>query len=1343
MFKALLVALSLAFIPLCSFAEEPAKADRDVGYWTEMLTRSRAKDRVRATKELGILGARSEGAVGRLRVSLLDDSRDVRTGAAEALGRIGVPALVAIPDLLRALQDRDEHVQYSAAWALGRIGVALEKEPSDELTPRLEELISRLESVKHALQHRPRVSRQLDQVLAAQKRLQSLIPVEPPTPPIEVVQSPPAPPAEEEPAEEEPAEEDPEPELALESELELEPLPPTLSETQQKIARLEATLTEAADNAECLLTLRRLVELGPEAVPALLRATQLKNPHVEVVLSGQVYQAFRGLGRDAVPPLLQALTSDDETSRASARDILLDLGEVAHLAVPALTSLASDGSQPIAVRISAMDVLGAIGERAESAVSMLAECTTTSDHSHELRLAAAAALAVIGATDEDSHAMLIELLAQRSEPAELRALVAESLAADRRAINEALPAVIGLLSGEHSTEATHAAIRAVSRCGLSAADAVPSLIQLVSDPELSDDAISALGQIGPAAADAIPVLVDELDRLGAEGLATHGVCTALGQIGPAAIHALRARLETAGDAVQCRVLEALAEIGPPAAPALPALLELLQPAGSLDADNEERMLLALQAVAKMGPAARSAVPDLAAILLDREQPGYTRGWAAIALGAIGPDAAESATLLQRTLASSEEDSLVRSMAAEALGQVSSTSVPELLRALADRDPRVRLAAAGALRRLNLTSRHALPSLIEALPDPEVGELAEFTLLEMRSDAIPALSSLVEDPTSPSAARIRAAEVLGQLGPAALPALLHCLSDAEVTDAAEQAIMEIGSPALPALLDELERQPHGAVSDTETPEGLAYQRMIVLVNSLASPEGGSGHSFDRREAGIERIALFDPHARRRGLAMAAPGEDPVEAPGDAVDPAPLPPEGSRPSATAAAAGEGAGPGTGDAAGSPLPARSANQANLLDSAPDESPERYHTVRVYYGTNRQPIASYWLSRAQLRAFGPAVAAAAVTVLVSLLGLFGSRTRLRSTLSTFCLALTIVLAIVATRRASTFKQMASVDGTRYGTEHSDQVEMGICEVTIPKTHKYGAMEAPALLKLEFRQDPEKHIVLQKVEPRTTQAFYNDLGGDMAKQGDSLLVFVHGYNVSFDSAARRTAQMVHDLKFRGVGVFFSWPSQANWYKYRMDEKQAELAVDPLKRFLVQLARQSNARSIHLVAHSLGSRPLTAALKEMEDESHSEGATFNQVVLAAPDIDADIFKYRIAPAILPRAERITLYASSNDLALVASRTFNGGDPRAGDSQEGLVIVPGIETIDVSNVDSSLLGHSYFGNSVSVIRDLQELLDQYKSADERHYLTPIGREGAKYWEFRPDLVQRPLRRYFDR
>ena len=114
---------------------------------------------------------------------------------------------------------------------------------------------------------------------------------------------------------------------------------------------------------------------------------------------------------------------------------------------------------------------------------------------------------------------------------------------------------------------------------------------------------------------------------------------------------------------------------------------------------------------------------------------------------------------------------------------------------------------------------------------------------------------------------------------------------------------------------------------------------------------------------------------------------------------------------------------------------------------------------------------------------------------------------------------------------------------------------------------------------------------------------------------------------------------------------------------------------------------------------------------------FDQVVLAAPDVDADTFRDEIAPALLPTSARVTLYASSHDVALEASRRVHGY-ARAGEAGDGLVVVKGMDTVDVSEVSG---GHSYIGNSGRVLDDLGAML-----------LRHAPREG------RPDAVLRPLR-----
>ena len=154
---------------------------------------------------------------------------------------------------------------------------------------------------------------------------------------------------------------------------------------------------------------------------------------------------------------------------------------------------------------------------------------------------------------------------------------------------------------------------------------------------------------------------------------------------------------------------------------------------------------------------------------------------------------------------------------------------------------------------------------------------------------------------------------------------------------------------------------------------------------------------------------------------------------------------------------------------------------------------------------------------------------------------------------------------------------------------------------------------------------------------------------------------------------------------------------------------------------------MHLVAHSMGNRALTSALREMVMEQRADCPKFNEVVLTAPDIDADIFRRDLAPAIVNAASRVTLYASSNDEALIASRKVHGY-LRAGESGETMVVVPGVDTVDVSEVDTSFIGHSYYGSNSTVLADLFELMQGSKPPDQRKWLRAMQLGALKYWKF---------------
>lgn len=302
------------------------------------------------------------------------------------------------------------------------------------------------------------------------------------------------------------------------------------------------------------------------------------------------------------------------------------------------------------------------------------------------------------------------------------------------------------------------------------------------------------------------------------------------------------------------------------------------------------------------------------------------------------------------------------------------------------------------------------------------------------------------------------------------------------------------------------------------------------------------------------------------------------------------------------------------------------------------------------------------------------------------------------------------------------------YGNGRAE-LSYGTCEVSIPRDHRMGELEAPSIWRLEFREDPEKHVVLLDVSVEDKDKYFSDLSSrirDSSKK--SAFIFVHGYNVTFENAARRTAQMSYDLGFEGASVFYSWPSQGTVAAYTVDETNIEWTQADLKRFLEDFAARTDAENIYLIAHSMGNRALSRAFAGLMTEKPDLRKRFRELILTAPDIDADVFKRQIAPLIIGHETGITLYASSEDKALKASKTFHGY-PRAGDSGLGLIVMPGMETIDATNVDTDFWGHSYFAESRSVISDIFYLMRDGKRAKDRFSLETVQTPNGRYWVFK--------------
>lgn len=299
-----------------------------------------------------------------------------------------------------------------------------------------------------------------------------------------------------------------------------------------------------------------------------------------------------------------------------------------------------------------------------------------------------------------------------------------------------------------------------------------------------------------------------------------------------------------------------------------------------------------------------------------------------------------------------------------------------------------------------------------------------------------------------------------------------------------------------------------------------------------------------------------------------------------------------------------------------------------------------------------------------------------------------------------------------------------------------GTVEVTIPANHRAGALEAPSVWRLEFAPDPAKHVVLRSVEPVEKTVFFDRIKTRLQTTNRAeAIVFVHGYNVSFGGAAKRAAQLAYDTGFPGVPILYSWPSRGSTAGYIADTAVVRLSGRRLAGFLEDIVQELGATTIHLVAHSMGNRAMTDALELFALKHGAEqGPPFGQIIFAAPDLDAGLFG-AMMPTIRPLAQRITLYGSENDWALVASRKLHGDAPRAGEGGADSLALAEVDTIDMSDLGEDMLAHSYIANDSSVLLDLVTLFWRNVPPDLRCGLIPSRQTGEiTVWKYQKGLCR---------
>ncbi len=238
------------------------------------------------------------------------------------------------------------------------------------------------------------------------------------------------------------------------------------------------------------------------------------------------------------------------------------------------------------------------------------------------------------------------------------------------------------------------------------------------------------------------------------------------------------------------------------------------------------------------------------------------------------------------------------------------------------------------------------------------------------------------------------------------------------------------------------------------------------------------------------------------------------------------------------------------------------------------------------------------------------------------------------------------------------------------------------------------------------------------------------------VLVFVHGFNTRFEEAVYRFAQIVHDAGSSALPILFTWPSRGKLLAYGYDHESASYSRDALEEVLQNLARDKSVGEISVLAHSMGNWVTIEALRQMAIRNHGLPAKITSVMLAAPDVDFDVFQRQIAQ-IGSASARFTIFVSRDDQALAASRRVWGDKPRLGAIDPAIapykqdLRADRVFVEDISGVSSDdPLNHATFAQAPEVVQLIgrrlaggQALTDGGSGIGDKFGQIAVGAAGA--------------------
>ena len=319
----------------------------------------------------------------------------------------------------------------------------------------------------------------------------------------------------------------------------------------------------------------------------------------------------------------------------------------------------------------------------------------------------------------------------------------------------------------------------------------------------------------------------------------------------------------------------------------------------------------------------------------------------------------------------------------------------------------------------------------------------------------------------------------------------------------------------------------------------------------------------------------------------------------------------------------------------------------------------------------------------------------------------------------------LVATTRAPSRQP-----GVLFSGERGSEIEMRDITVSIPPeaNRKIGQVQWPAKLPA----DPMKDFSTVSVTPiETVKAGRAWLDRALPKSR-RVLVFVHGFNNKYEDAVYRFAQIVHDSKTDAAPVIFTWPSRASIFDYSYDKESTNYSRDALEELLRAIVAKPEVGEVTVMAHSMGTWLAVETLRQMAIRDGRVPGKIQQVILASPDLDVDVFGQQLR-ALGKERPHFTLFVSRDDRALTLSRRISGNVDRLGqinpaeEPYRSMLEGQGITVIDLTALKSGdRLNHGKFAESPEVVRlignrliDGQAVTDSQVGLGERLGAVALG------------------------